>query len=66
MDKNWIIQAGIALALVGLFAAAWFRFSRPVRFVKAGNRVAPQLHAVASSEVAQAAGPDFSRRAPSL
>lgn len=42
-----LLQAGIALAVVGLFAAAWYRYSRPGRLTNDKARVAPQVSTVA-------------------
>lgn len=64
MVTNWMIYAGIVIAVAGFFAAAWFRYSRPVRFVNGKSRVAPQLQA--TQDEAPSASIDLSRRAPSL
>lgn len=65
METTWMIEAGVGLAIIGLFTVAWFRFSRPMRAVNGGNRVAPQLSAAPSS-VAVQTGEVPSRRSPSL
>ncbi|MGQ0620523.1 MAG: hypothetical protein ACT4QA_11495 [Panacagrimonas sp.] len=65
METTWIIEAGVGLAVIGLFAGAWLRFSRPMRVVNGGNRVAPQISS-SSTCTAVAAGDAPSRRSPSL
>lgn len=61
---SWMIQAGIAVLIGGLFALAWFCFSRPVRLASSKSRVTPKLPAESGSR--SEAGVDLSRRAPRL
>lgn len=59
-----LVQGGMALAVVGFFVAAWFRFSRPVRVLGGKPRQAPQISAGPSE--AAPVGTNVNRRSPSL
>ncbi|MGQ0697201.1 MAG: hypothetical protein ACT4PZ_03050 [Panacagrimonas sp.] len=61
---NWIIDAGIAMAVAGFFVAAWYRYSRPVHFMKGQMRRAPELSGSTAEPAPQRA--DAGRRTPSV
>lgn len=63
METSWVLQVGLGVAVVGFFVAAWFRFSRPIRFKSTRHRTAPQLQGLPSGEVRSSVE---DRRAPSL
>ncbi len=43
MDIQTLIPVAIAFSAVGFFAAAWLRFSKPVRLMNGKARVIPQV-----------------------
>ncbi len=43
MDMHLLVPVVIAVAAAGLFAAAWLRFSKPVRLMNGKTRVTPRV-----------------------
>ena len=43
MDMQLLVPVAIVISAVGFFAAAWLRFSKPVRHMNGKARVTPQV-----------------------
>ena len=67
MEPSWMLHAGMAFAVIGLFAAAWFRYHRPVH-LKDGHRTRVEPGLERSQEAGDAGVPSRSetRREPQV
>lgn len=54
MESNWVLHAGMALAVGGFFAATWWAQRRPA--ARGRERVDPQLDADSDSRALPADG----------
>lgn len=52
MEPNWVMHAGMAVAVGGFFAATWWAYRRPA--ARQRDRISPQLDTGAERPVSRA------------